>query len=416
MSNLFKNFGEKISGSKKKSKCEDDHLARERAEKAAIPIPEAEPRQNDLEFRVALVRGRPDEQKPVFIALARLLLPDRVHLAEHATGYSYDLLKKEIEIQMNKLYGDHEVDTKHGFFSYFENDGLGLPTIKDQDSFEVGLNHLYHRRRETEVTTLIFQPEREEVRLARVAEEEELARLNRELEKDEALAERDRQLAHERELAEEKEAQISQEEYEAKFRQIQAGSQEPGFVIGIKSSNTQLHSPPPSEGVSRSTSQSELQGSDTGRGTPVVTPRSSPRSSRETPEDRAVRFKTLWDEKERVLFQKGGDGRTEQEVASKIRVDENADEDEGMVAEVEEEDEDDEIAQEDIAVVKLRALLDMPELAQLQTTDCFYEDNMDRWKECCKMFGIDPDKTGIDERVTVAGLKTRIYQYQAFGV
>jgi hypothetical protein len=58
----------------------------------------------------------------------------------------------------------------------------------------------------------------------------------------------------------------------------------------------------------------------------------------------------------------------------------------------------------------------MPELTQLQNPDCLDEDKMYRWKECCKMFGIDPDKTSIDERVAVAGLKTRIYQYQAFGV
>ena len=32
------------------------------------------------------------------------------------------------------------------------------------------------------------------------------------------------------------------------------------------------------------------------------------------------------------------------------------------------------------------------------------------------MFGIDTTKTGLNEVVTIAGLKTKIYQYQAFGV
>jgi hypothetical protein len=57
----------------------------------------------------------------------------------------------------------------------------------------------------------------------------------------------------------------------------------------------------------------------------------------------------------------------------------------------------------------------MPELAQLYDSD-HPEDDMHRWKECCAMFRLDPAKTGIEELVTIAGLKTKIYQYQAFGI
>jgi len=57
----------------------------------------------------------------------------------------------------------------------------------------------------------------------------------------------------------------------------------------------------------------------------------------------------------------------------------------------------------------------MPELAQFQNPD-----NPDarflRWETCCEMFRIDPNQTGIDERVIIAGLKTKVYQYQAFGI
>jgi len=60
-------------------------------------------------------------------------------------------------------------------------------------------------------------------------------------------------------------------------------------------------------------------------------------------------------------------------------------------------------------------MLNLPELAQL--TDPTQPKNLRlRWKECCEMFAIDPSKTGIEERVTIAGLKTPIYQYQAFGI
>jgi hypothetical protein len=57
----------------------------------------------------------------------------------------------------------------------------------------------------------------------------------------------------------------------------------------------------------------------------------------------------------------------------------------------------------------------MPELAQLKDPE-YPDDNLHRWKECCKMFRIDPEKTSIDELVTIVGLKTKIYQYQAFGI
>ncbi|KAH7330505.1 hypothetical protein BKA65DRAFT_434313 [Rhexocercosporidium sp. MPI-PUGE-AT-0058] len=38
------------------------------------------------------------------------------------------------------------------------------------------------------------------------------------------------------------------------------------------------------------------------------------------------------------------------------------------------------------------------------------------WEACCELFQIDPTKTSVNERVAIAGLKTPIYQYQAFGV
>jgi hypothetical protein len=60
-------------------------------------------------------------------------------------------------------------------------------------------------------------------------------------------------------------------------------------------------------------------------------------------------------------------------------------------------------------------MLNLPELAQLTDLPNPGDDTV-RWKECCQIFGIDPSKTGIEESVTIAGLKTPIYQYQAFGI
>lgn len=44
------------------------------------------------------------------------------------------------------------------------------------------------------------------------------------------------------------------------------------------------------------------------------------------------------------------------------------------------------------------------------------DDPVKRWQECCRLFRIDFKKTGINERVKVAGLRNPLYQYQAFGV
>lgn len=66
----------------------------------------------------------------------------------------------------------------------------------------------------------------------------------------------------------------------------------------------------------------------------------------------------------------------------------------------------------------------MPELAQMYDHGFSHpfpekpekSQQQARWKECCQLFQRDPDRTSIDERVQLAGLKTPIYLYQAFGV
>ena len=44
------------------------------------------------------------------------------------------------------------------------------------------------------------------------------------------------------------------------------------------------------------------------------------------------------------------------------------------------------------------------------------QDTLVRWNECCAMFRHDPKETKIDNLITLTGLNTNIYQYQAFGV
>jgi SNF2-related domain len=44
------------------------------------------------------------------------------------------------------------------------------------------------------------------------------------------------------------------------------------------------------------------------------------------------------------------------------------------------------------------------------------DETIKRWKLCCLVFQIDPSKTGINETVKLEGLKSSLYQYQAYGV
>lgn len=41
---------------------------------------------------------------------------------------------------------------------------------------------------------------------------------------------------------------------------------------------------------------------------------------------------------------------------------------------------------------------------------------MKRWLDCCRLFQIDPSKTGMKERVHIVGIKQPLFQYQAFSV
>jgi hypothetical protein len=41
---------------------------------------------------------------------------------------------------------------------------------------------------------------------------------------------------------------------------------------------------------------------------------------------------------------------------------------------------------------------------------------MRRWLDCCRLFQIDPSKTGMKERVHIVGIKQPLFQYQAFSV
>ncbi|RDL38740.1 uncharacterized protein BP5553_03080 [Venustampulla echinocandica] len=62
---------------------------------------------------------------------------------------------------------------------------------------------------------------------------------------------------------------------------------------------------------------------------------------------------------------------------------------------------------------QLHALQNSEELSQMTVAG---QANLSRWQECCRMFQINPDNVGVDERVKITGLKSQLYQYQAFAI
>jgi hypothetical protein len=68
-----------------------------------------------------------------------------------------------------------------------------------------------------------------------------------------------------------------------------------------------------------------------------------------------------------------------------------------------------------LTVDRLQDLLNLEELTQLNCPT-LEDSNASPWEECCRLFSHNPTDTKIDSTMTIVGLKTQIYQYQAFGV
>jgi SNF2-related domain len=135
-----------------------------------------------------------------------------------------------------------------------------------------------------------------------------------------------------------------------------------------------------------------------------------------------------------VIFLRGGDEEAAGEGSDKLDgAGEIVDDDGDEPNEELEDDEDEDISNEDRIVTKyvsppesglqgseltisrLQRLQSLEEWTQLKCPEST-QDVLIRWEECCAMFRHHPKETGIDKVITIAGLNTKIYQYQAFGV
>ncbi|EPE33324.1 P-loop containing nucleoside triphosphate hydrolase [Glarea lozoyensis ATCC 20868] len=131
---------------------------------------------------------------------------------------------------------------------------------------------------------------------------------------------------------------------------------------------------------------------------------------------RDEKFNTLGKELERETFVKG---KSEEDVAvddilAAYRRTDGDNDDEEFLDEVEEEEEEAGDGSPEFKAGQLQKIANSPELTQLQDPDLFNE-SYPRWLECCSMFKIDPDDHSNTGLIRIAGLKSRLYPYQAFG-
>ncbi|TVY73465.1 DNA excision repair protein ERCC-6-like [Lachnellula suecica] len=286
------------------------------------------------------------------IALSRFLFPGREHLAGLTPSYSWELFAATLESSINEKDKEPFLEIQHGHLEY--EDDNEMIQVKNQTEFEVALNHLFKVALESKSEKMNFQFRPEKLK--------------------------DRKLRLPDEVLEDEPEEDEDE-------------------VSLKPTDTQDVSgdyPTPKGSPKKSAIQTT---------TDAVKKTIRKARGKESAAGRAERLKTYYEEAERVVYKKGGDDDAEDianaEAAEKI------DDDEGSL---DDDDDTDEISQEDKC-----KMMELPELTQFQDPE-HPEDDLYRWKECCRLFQIDPTATGIDERVFVAGLRTKIYQYQAFGI
>jgi len=284
------------------------------------------------------------------IALARFLKPEKEQAANLANSYSFELFQNILEEKINRVMYGAPIDTKNGMFQYFTVDGIDIKAVTDQDSFEVAINHLYHKRHMDEILAFTFKPETS-------------VSPNFQLPMDFPEAEVD----HVDAGTSPKGLGIVLEGQSLEFSRFSTSpppqaSKLSGTNVGTESSHERrlsglsatTSSRPPTPKSPHSTQNNKSPGDQpkskmsrtlSGVGTQIK----KKLTGKETPVQKRERLSALWQEGERTIFKKGGEDEEEDDI-SKTAALEKDDDDDGGETEVEEEDED--ISQEDRAITK----------------------------------------------------------------
>ncbi|KAK2626435.1 hypothetical protein QTJ16_003610 [Diplocarpon rosae] len=359
-----------------------------------------------------------------------------------ASNYSYADFVETFEKKLNEFNPEISSPMIYGKLQY-ETAQRDFERVTDQDSFGAAINHLYHHRGMDENLNFIYQPEFAAQRQERLAEEEKWVKVP------ESLAEPPRAL-----LASDSWAKSSSLPVSGGLRAPtvyqpsdlnaalagEAGTQaatdiENARLEALERSDTVVSSqvspftaffPPQhahdaggSHGITRvptnaSDRKSVVSIKTLARKIAGLPEKKEP----ETREETRARFKSMYQESKKASYTRGGDDGdfSPEEVQDFQKADHAVAEGEAEDPELEEiNDEDDDLSNEARIVMRLQELQNIGELGQLNDPKDA-DGNLSRWADCCAMFRINPSETQVGGIVRIAGLKTALYQYQAFGV
>lgn len=102
------------------------------------------------------------------VAASRLLLPGKERDTHLAQSYSLATFIEIFERKINSNAPDHPVEISYGRLGYFTSNGEHK-VVRNQDDFEVAINHLYLNRSGSDVLRFLFQPEPQDAAIDRQA-------------------------------------------------------------------------------------------------------------------------------------------------------------------------------------------------------------------------------------------------------
>jgi hypothetical protein len=103
-------------------------------------------------------QGNLSKEEVPSVASARLLLPGFERLTHLPQSYSFAKFTDIFEQKINENDPAHPIEIQYGYLGYFASDGEHK-RVRNQDNFEVAINHLYLNRGHSDVLKFIFQPE-----------------------------------------------------------------------------------------------------------------------------------------------------------------------------------------------------------------------------------------------------------------
>ena len=368
---MFKKLKDGLGGNNAKKKEEQKQKDRERIYRAqGIDVFEQNIKNTELgqmTVGIAVYRGPGVTPLPYEIAFARFLIPGKEYAANVATSYSYESFLSVLQEKINEIIIGTPLDTKNGTFEYVTMDGLDQRIVHDQVSFEVAINHLYHKRQKSEILSFTFKPGTDKAEKIRLPVEIPKAEFDI---ADAGANPKGLGMTLEAHSGSPKGLGIVLEGESSDFPQLQSPTSPKTLESAAthvstetshhrrrlsalsSSTSSQPSSPRSTHSALNSKSKEDRPKSKLSNTLSGVGSKIKKRvTGRETPAERCERLRSLWEEDDRTVFKKGGEDEAEEDNISTIAALEKDDDEDGAETEVEEE-EDEDISQEDRAITK----------------------------------------------------------------